>query len=72
MSSVPLGFETWPMDPKNNRAELMFVFWQYFIYLFFLEMLNVNHPFQAQRDVINESREDGKTSPSSGINNFGL
>lgn len=35
-------------------------------------MLNVNHPFQAQRDVINECREDGKTSPSTGINNFGL
>lgn len=35
MSTVPLGFETWPMDPKNNRAELMFVFWQDFIYLIF-------------------------------------
>lgn len=35
-------------------------------------MLNVNHPFQAQRDVINECREDGKTSPSPGIDNFGL
>lgn len=49
------------MDLKNNVAELIFVFWQDFIYLFFLEMLKVNHPFQAQGDVINECREDGKT-----------
>ena len=53
------------MDLKNNVAELMFVFWQDIIY--FLEMLKVNHPFQAQGYVINEYREDGKTSPSIGI-----
>lgn len=30
-------------------------------------MVKVNHPFQAQGDIINECREDGKPSPSVGV-----
>lgn len=54
------------MDLKNNVAELMFVFGTT-LFIYFLEMLRVNHPFQAQRDVINECREDGETSPNTGL-----
>lgn len=53
------------MDLKNNVAEYLCFGKTLFIY--FSEMLKVNHAFQIQGDVINECREDGKVSLNIGI-----
>lgn len=38
-------------------------------FIYFSEMLKVNHAFQIQGDVINECREDGKASFNIGKKN---
>lgn len=45
---ILLGFETWPMDLKNNVTELMFVFLQDFIYLFFSNAESEFTPFKLR------------------------
>lgn len=50
------------MDLKNNVAELIFVFWQDFINIFFRNAESES-PLSISGDIINENREDGKTSP---------